>query len=150
MPHAIFTLPVILGKVYVVNSPSFVQAVFRNKNLSFAPFVVEFVHRMDDLSAPAKQAYAEGLHTSVIQLFASRMNGTRWKRMAATFIQELARLLRKICESGNVGIVDEGAISTDNLWLWLRTVLTISTTSSLLGEEHNPWRLDPSLVESYW
>ena len=139
-----------MGKVYVINSPSFAQAVFRNKNLSFAPFVVEFVHRMDDLSAKAKQAYAEGLHTSVMQLFASRMNGVRRKRMAATALRELARLLPQSCESGYVDNTDDESIPTENLWLWLRAVLTVSTTSSLLGEEHTPWRQNPYLVASYW
>ncbi|KAA8613819.1 Cytochrome P450 [Pyrenophora tritici-repentis] len=28
--------------------------------------------------------------------------------------------------------------------------MTITTTSSLLGKENNPWNKDPSLVRSYW
>lgn len=140
----------LLGKVYVVNSPSFAQAVFRNKSLSFAPFVVEFVHRMDDLSISAKKAYAEGLHTSVMQLFAARMNGSARKRMAAMTLQELNKLLPH--HRLSVGDMAESCNNTpvQDLWIWLRAIMTISTTSSLLGKKNNPWIKDPSLVESYW
>ncbi|KAF7155506.1 hypothetical protein CNMCM6106_004652 [Aspergillus hiratsukae] len=148
--HPIFTIPVLHGKAYVVSSPSFAQAVFRNKALSFAPFVVEFVHRMEDLSAPAKRAYAEGLHTQVMQLFAARMNGSARKKMAAVALQELARLLphHRLSEGDIAGSPSNSPVQ--DLWLWLRTIMTVSTTSSLLGTTNNPWIKDHSLVESYW
>jgi hypothetical protein len=141
---------VLLGKVYVVSSPSFAQAVFRNKTLSFAPFVVEFVHRMEDLSMPAKQAYAEGLHTSVMQLFAARMNGSARKRMATIALQELIRILPDRSPSKGDTTDNFYDSPTQDLWLWIRAIMTISTTSSLLGKEHNPWIKDPSLVDTYW
>jgi hypothetical protein len=105
---------------------------------------------MDDLSASAKQAYAEGLHTSVMQLFAARMNGSAPKRMVAIALQEVAKLLP--CHRLSEGDMTESCNNTpvQDLWLWLRTIITISTTSSLLGKENNPWIKDPSLVESYW
>lgn len=140
----------LLGKVYVVSSPSFAQAVFRNRSLSFAPFVVEFVHRMEDLSVSAKQAYSEGLHTSVMQLFATRMNGSARKRMTAIALQELAKLLphHRLPEGDMAESCNDTPVQ--DLWLWLRAIMTISTTSSLLGKENNPWIINPSLVESYW
>lgn len=151
--YPIFTIPVLLGKVYVVGSPSLAQAIFRNKNLSFAPFVVEFVHRMEDLSDSAKQAYAEGLHGSVMKLFAARMNGSARKKMAVVALQELVRLLpgdRGMPQS-EMSESSTGPVEQDHdLWIWLRDIMTVVTSSSLLGKDNNPWVKDPSLVKAYW
>ena len=38
----ICTLPVLNGKLYVINSPSLISAAMRSKDLSFVPFSVEF------------------------------------------------------------------------------------------------------------
>lgn len=41
----IATLPILNGKVYGVWDPVLVQAVYRNRNLSFEPFAVKFAQR---------------------------------------------------------------------------------------------------------
>lgn len=150
--HPIFTIPVAFGKVYVVGSPSLAQAVFRSKSLSFAPFVIEFVDWMEDLSQPAKKAYAQGLHTRVMKMFAAKMNGSSRKRMAAIALQQLARLLpgRPSETAHDQDDKNKGRAPVNNLWTWLRDIMTIATTSSLLGKTNNPWIKDPSLVEAYW
>lgn len=149
--HPIFTIPVAFGKVYVVGSPSLAQAVFRSKKLSFAPFVVEFVERLD-LSQPAKQAYATGLHTHVMQAFATNMSGIPRKKMSAIGLQEVVRLLpgRPSHVAHEKDKNSEKKTPVNNLWNWLRGIMTIATTSSLLGKTNNPWIKDPSLVEAYW
>lgn len=47
----IITLPMLNGKMYVITSPSLIQSAYRNKNLSFEPFMVDFVQRVMGLSS---------------------------------------------------------------------------------------------------
>jgi hypothetical protein len=130
-----------------VSSPSYAQAIFKNKNLSFSPFVVEFVGRIDELSLSAKQAYAEGLQTHVMQVFASTMSGRPLKVMSANALNEVARLL---AVSTPVGEHQTPSSADHDLWLLLRDVITIAATSALLGKKNNPWNMDRSLIEAYW
>jgi len=114
------------------------------------PLVTEFVARIEDLSEPAKKAYHEGLQSKAIHLFAASLSGSERKKMAATALQELIRLLPGPClPEGDKPDMCKN-VQTEDLWLWLRGITTISTTSSLMGKENNPWSKDPSLVESYW
>lgn len=139
------------GKVYIVSSPSLAQAVFRSKTLSFAPFAVEFVSRLDGLSAHAKQVYAQGLHTTVMDLFAVTMSGLPRKRMAANALQEVTNLLPN--RASEVNYAQDGKavrVPVNDLWIWIRDIMTMATTSAMLGKTHNPWAKDPSLVEAYW
>lgn len=127
------------------------QDVFRNRNLSFAPFVVEFVYRMKSLSPHAKQAYAQELHTRVMRLFAAKLNGSARKRMVTVALEELARLLPDNPSNTARGQGDKNKRDPVNdLWIWIRDLMTFATTSSLLGKRNNPWIKDPSLVEAYW
>ncbi|KAJ6789190.1 hypothetical protein PWT90_05911 [Aphanocladium album] len=136
----ICTLPMLGRKVYVINSPSLVQAAFANPNLSFGPFVKDFVARMDELSPAARKAYSEeGIHSSVMQIFSTYMTGTPLKRMKAVMLKELIQTLP---ESGP-------GLELDSLWIWLRNALSVGTTSMLLGQKHNPFK-DMALVEAYW
>ena len=130
-----------------MSSPNYAQAIFKNKNLSFSPFVVEFVGRIDELSPSAKQAYAEGLHTRVMQVFTSTMSGRPLKVMSANALNEVARLL---AVSTPVGENQTPSSADHDLWLLLRDVITIAATSSLLGKNNNPWNKDRSLIEAYW
>ncbi|CAK4034141.1 cytochrome P450 [Lecanosticta acicola] len=144
----ICTIPMLHRKAYVLGSPSTVQAAFRSKAISFAPFAVDFVSRMDVLSPEAKKAYAEGLHEAVIQTFSSTMSGSSLRRMNAVALQEVARLLPDPFAASADRL--SNALEVQDIWSWLRSVMTISTTSSLFGEQNNPWVKDPSLVETYW
>jgi hypothetical protein len=131
------------GKVYVINSPDLAQAAFCSQSLSFAPFVTEFVDRIDELSPSAKAAYSErGLHSGLMKIFAATMAGDSAKSMSAVALGEFCRLLP--------GSDTVTGIDVPDLWIWIRDIMTISTTSILLGTKHNPWIKDPSLIETYW
>lgn len=41
-PLPICTLPVLAGKLYVINAPGLISAAMRSKDLSFDPFAIEF------------------------------------------------------------------------------------------------------------
>ena len=49
-PLPIATLPMINGKLYIITQPTLIQSAYRNKNLSFDPFMIDFAQRMLDLS----------------------------------------------------------------------------------------------------
>lgn len=49
-PLPIATLPMINGKLYIITQPALIQSAYRNKNLSFDPFMIDFAQRMLDLS----------------------------------------------------------------------------------------------------
>ncbi|THY99138.1 cytochrome P450 [Aureobasidium pullulans] len=150
--YPICTIPLLTGKAYVVGCPSTIQASFRNRDISFAPFAIEFVDRMDVLSQAAKKAYAEGLHEAVIKTFHSTMNGASLRKMNVVALQEVARLLpggatepadpQTGCQTTSVQVED--------VWVWLRDIMTISTTTALFGKKNSPWLKHPSLVKTYW
>ncbi|KAI2623105.1 cytochrome P450 [Hypoxylon sp. NC1633] len=135
----IYTLPLLHRKIYVINSPDLVQSAFANKNLSFSPFIVDFVKRMDELSPFARQAYPD-MHPKVMQCILSYMTGKHLKKMSSVQLDEL---FQKLPISGP-------GLEVENLWFWLRDNLTVGTTSMLFGARHNPWKKNPSLVQAYW
>lgn len=138
---SIYTLPLLNKKVYVINSPALVNAAFANKNLSFGPFIIDFVKRMDELSPVARKAYVEeGMHAQLMQAFSTYMTGKHLKNMISVQLGEVFRHLP--CEALSMEVPD--------LWLYLRDILTLGKTTMLLGSRNNPWKRDPSLIESYW
>jgi len=141
---------VLFGKAYVVRSPLFAQGTFRNKSVSMSPLVDDFVSRIEGLSEPAKKAYREGLVPKVIHLFAPNLTGSERKRMATTALQEFIRQLPEPCRSEGDRPGMCNGVQTQDLWLWVRSITTIATTSSLMGKENNPWNKDPSLVQYFW
>ncbi|KAI1381879.1 cytochrome P450 [Hypoxylon crocopeplum] len=137
----IYTLPLLHKKVYVINSPIFVSAAFSNKNLSFGPFIIDFVQRMEELSVTARRAYSEeGMHTKLMQIFSMYMTGRYLRSMNSVQLEEIFRYLPG-CGPG---------VETENLWIWLRDILTLGKTTMLLGSRNNPWKNDHSLIEDYW
>ncbi|EDU45700.1 conserved hypothetical protein [Pyrenophora tritici-repentis Pt-1C-BFP] len=149
-PYPIFSIPVLFDKAYLVNSPLFAQDIFRKKSVSMIPLVIEFIGRLRELSEPAKKAYADGLRSKVIHLFAARLTGSERKKMAAAALQELTGLLPQTLRSESGGPDMGRDAVVQDLWLWMRSIMTITTTSSLMGKENNPWSKDVSLVDTYW
>jgi hypothetical protein len=136
------------GKVYVINSPQLVQAAFRNKAISFAPLVNEYISRMHELSSSARGAYIkDGMHERMMQLFATRMAGESLRRMNNVALKEIYQTLSG---PNDLKSQERTVIEVENLWTWLRNIMTMVTTTTLLGVEKNPWKKDPSLVEAYW
>jgi len=131
----------------VINSPQLVQAAFRNQSLSLAPLVNEYVGRMHELSPSARRSYAEdGMHERMMQLFITRMSGESLKRMNTVAMREMNSIFQGSSASRGQ---EKRVIETENLWLWLRNIMTVVTTTALLGQK-NPWKKDPSLIEAYW
>lgn len=127
----------------MINSPQLVQAAFRNKALSFAPLVNEYVGRMHELSFSARRTYTEdGMHERMMQLFTMKMAGKSLQRMNGVAMREMNSIFRDSTASKPQEV--------ESLWVWLRNIMTVVTTTTLLGVDKNPWKKDPSLIEAYW
>ncbi|KAI0424154.1 cytochrome P450 [Xylaria sp. FL1042] len=137
----IYTMPLLNKKVYVINSPLLVNAAFSNRNLSFEPFITDFVKQMDELSHKARSAYTEGgMHAQLMQIFSIYLRSQHLRSMNTVQLNHMSTHLP------SRGLL----INVESLWIWLRDILTFTKTTALLGARNNPWLKDRSLVEAYW
>ncbi|KAI0968223.1 cytochrome P450 [Xylaria arbuscula] len=137
----IYTMPLLNKKVYVINSPVLINAAFSNRNMSFGPFIIDFVKQMEELSQKARTAYTEGgMHGQLMQIFSIYLSGQYMRSMNAVQLNYMSTSLPPQGPPMNM----------ENLWIWLRDILTFTKTTALLGARFNPWLKDRSLVEAYW
>ncbi|KAK2057169.1 hypothetical protein LY76DRAFT_516842 [Colletotrichum caudatum] len=141
MPIA--TLPILNGKLYGIWDPTLVQAVFRNRNLSFEPFAVEFAQRELGFSNAILKTvqestlvpdFFEGIHQS--------MAADNLHRMNANALAYVSDALDDVCKGSE-------AYETTSLFAWTRDLMTMATAEALYGP-HNPLRKDASLMEDIW
>ncbi|KAL2061782.1 hypothetical protein VTL71DRAFT_7160 [Oculimacula yallundae] len=140
-PFPIATLPMINGKLYVITSPALVQSAYRNKNLSFDPFMKEFAQKMLQLSeevmVPLKND--PGFIPDMVKVIHGSMLGEHLYKMNADALNDVAITINKLTDTFN----------PDSLYLWIRETLTMATCNTLLGS-HNPMKDDKSLVDALW
>jgi len=144
MPIA--TLPMINGKLYVLNDPTMAQAAFRHKNLSFDAFTLEFVQRIvsvsDESMVPVRFA-GDGKTPSFLHQLVKELHGA----MTDKYLNKMnANALNSVALAVNgFGKTFE----PDSLFYWLRTMMTLATSDTLYGS-HNPLKFDPSLENALW
>lgn len=131
------------GKIYAIWDGAIIQSVHRNKNLSFAPFVVEFAHRELLFDDHALRTVRE---TDLIHgFFDAVREGTETRyinRMNANALRYIASHLEGVCAAGEEFVVP-------NVFLWTRDLMTQATCEALYGPG-NPMRKNPSLLEDIW
>ena len=138
------------SKIYVVTEPLLAQSVFRSKDLSFFPFMVEFSQKMlgvsDETMEPIKNIPKEAenqndppLLQDFVKEIHTAMMGEHLHRMNADALNNVADSLNDI---GNV-------LALDSLYLWLRGMMTLATCNALMGS-HSPFRTDHSLIDALW
>lgn len=132
------------GKVYVINDPHLVQAAFRNsKAISFVPLVNEYIAKIQEMSTSARENYTQdGMHERMMQLFTSKMAGSSLHQMNKVAIKEIYQV-----------VTDQGIVAgmeIENLWDWVRDMMTMITTTTLFGRDRNPFRNNPHLIKYYW
>jgi hypothetical protein len=134
------------AKTYLVTSPVLVQNAFRSKNLSFEPFMIEFVQgmlgvsneTMNRIKTPATAERPSFIGAAIKEMH-SAMLGEHLHKMNAHALGHVAASINKIGKE----------FETQSLYFWLRSMMTVATTKSLLGS-HNPVSSDPTLVDSLW
>ena len=143
----VYTLAILNKKIYVFSSPSLLQIIFRSKNLSFEPFMLEFSQRLlgvsDKVMEPTKpkpeHAKKPSFVQQVIKEIYSSLSGECLMAMNLSTLNGVASVLNAVNDT----------VSVNGLYIWLRSILTLATTDSLFGK-HNPMRLQPHLISLYW
>ncbi|KAK0705324.1 cytochrome P450 [Lasiosphaeris hirsuta] len=129
-PMPIATLPLANKKLYLITSPAIMASAMRSKNLTFEPFELEFGQAVAGVTHAEFQVIPGLLHPFVKSMSAA-MVGDHLHRMNASALQYIGAQLNAI---------DAGRpLEVENLYLWVRDLVTMATTEALYGE-HNPWR----------
>jgi len=144
---AIYTLPILSKKIYIVTSPDLIRKVFRSKSLSFEPFMLEFSQRLlgvsDEVMEPTrrrpKDAKEPCFVQQIIKEIHTSLTGEALDQLNLATLNSFAVIFNDTDDSFGI----------DSLYTWLRSILTTATTDSLFGS-HNPMRTDPNLMDSYW
>lgn len=140
MPIA--SLPMLNGKMYVVWDGSLVQSIYRNRDLSFGPFVMDFAQRMLDYDDEAdKMVRGPKFLEEFVASNHEGMSGSNVHRMNANALKYVAAKLHEIN--------DEDGLSIPNLFLWTRDIMTEATCEALYGPA-NPLKKDRGLIDDLW
>ncbi|KAM0431294.1 hypothetical protein ACHAPT_005265 [Fusarium lateritium] len=138
----IATLPILGGKLYIVFEGAMIQSAYRNKNLAFEPFAVEFAQRELALSDEASKIVREtNLVPDFFSVITKSMAGEHTHRMNANALRYVSKELEALGGSEPSKV--------PNLFLWVRDLMTIATTEALYGPD-NPIKGRPDLLEDLW
>ncbi|KAF7551196.1 hypothetical protein G7046_g7780 [Stylonectria norvegica] len=157
----IVTLPMLNGKLYAIYDPYMVQSALRSKTASFEPFEEEFAQKTFGLSAEtfAKITSNPTLISDFTDAIHQSFQTEPLHRMNMHFLQCITAKLGPI--SRGESVVDktnagrerlqgvEGGLEVDNLFLWVRDIMTLATTRALYGDR-DPFNDDHSLVDQIW
>ncbi|KAL2827939.1 cytochrome P450 [Aspergillus cavernicola] len=142
--HPILSIDLILTKIYLISSPTLLQAVQRNsKTISFDPFLTSSADRLAGIHGPGlellreKQAGGQGISQAVIHAMLPTLTGKPLDRMN----ERMVRLLGPL--------VDELAMGdTVDLYAWCRHAITAASTDASYGPL-NPYK-DQKIEDAFW
>ncbi|KAK4088466.1 hypothetical protein Purlil1_7345 [Purpureocillium lilacinum] len=140
---AIATLPILGGKTYAIWDPALVQSALRQKTLSFEPFAVDFLQTMLGMKEDSYRAFREKPEL-VIEFFDAlhfTVRGEPLHRMNANALNYISSRLDAMKGTRKIPV--------DNFYLWLRELMTMATTTALMGDK-NPLLHDGKLVDDLW
>jgi hypothetical protein len=130
-----------VGQLYVVNSPDLVYACFRNRNLSFDPFVSDFIKKAGNVSDATMKVFdSPSFHSQYYQAITSSLQGVPLQRTNLAAMKVILEQLQDITAEG---------IKVDNLYDWAWRTFAMGSMVALFGRD-NPWREDPSLADAFW
>jgi hypothetical protein len=93
---------------------------------------------MNRIRTPATEEKPSLMNAAFTEMHGA-MLGENLHKMNANALSDVAASINKISKE----------FETPSLYLWLRSMMTLATSNSLLGS-HNPLRSDPSLVDALW
>ncbi|KAH7312697.1 cytochrome P450 [Stachybotrys elegans] len=136
----IFTLPILNGKLYVMNSPALVQAAMRTPEISFDPFFAEFTNGMLGLnSRQAAVINNKKCMEELLQIIHTTLMGPPLHKVNVNALGYLAGELNKVPRDRSLQVA--------NSFLWLRNHLTTATGVGLYGK-NNP--LADKAIDLLW
>lgn len=136
------SLPILNGKLYAVFDGSAMQSVWRNKSISFYPFVVKFAKRQ--LEYPPEYDKKIVGTTFVDEFFSAIHGGLSAQHVQAMNIAAL-NSFGTVLEQTTV----EKPLEISNFYLWVRNKVSEATADALYGPE-NPLRKQPDLTNDLW
>jgi cytochrome P450 len=137
----ICTLPILSGKLYVINSPELAQSAILNRSLSFEPYVTDFIRRMTDVGDKAMKIYEDpAFFSRWLKIVYSSLTGAHLLAVNSAALRVIASSLNEVPLAG---------VDIPDLFLWARDLISLASTTALLGDK-NPWKLDPRLLDAYW
>ncbi|KAM0335031.1 hypothetical protein ACHAQA_000065 [Verticillium albo-atrum] len=121
------TLPMLNGKMYAIFEPSLIQALYRNKNVSFMPFAIEFAKKELDLDDNMMRIVKEtDMVADVFSTNHPSLSGKPLHRMNRNALEYISDSLDK-------QIFGNEWLEVPNLYLWLRDLMTLATSMALYG-----------------
>ncbi|OHW95334.1 prostacyclin synthase [Colletotrichum incanum] len=139
-PVPILTLPMLSGKVYVVNDPELAQAALRNRSLSFDPFLRDLVKGMANTSAETMKTWDDpAFYGRWVKILYGGMAGQSLLGLNISAVGKVAASMNEIGDD----------VVVENLYRWNRQMFTLASTDSLYGSM-NPMRADRRLIDAYW
>jgi hypothetical protein len=129
------------GKIYAVWDPDLAQAALRSKGPSFEPLMLlyakammgatdETVEKIKTQKEKLISTFFDVIHGSMGSSNVQKMNTQAWEVTGKAFD-------------------DIESLEGPNMYVWVRTLVTLATTKALFGE-HDPFRKDPSQVQYVW
>ena len=125
----ICTLPMLHGKIYVINSPSLIAAAMKSKTLSFDPVTLDFM--VGALGLPRKlvnKFAAPGVMDDVHHAIKANLSGALVSPMNTRALGSISFALNSVPTSGLFRIADSYA--------WLRSLMTSATFDALYGSRN--------------
>lgn len=123
-----------------------IQALQRNKHLSFTPFIRVFTRRATAFNPRHDHAFerSPGIMDEARKIFHDSMAPKFGDKMNVAALKHLSSSLEEIRAGHPLEIA--------NGWLWFRNMMTIATGIALFGAK-NPW-IDteefPNMMEDVW
>ncbi|PNY26058.1 Uncharacterized protein TCAP_04014 [Tolypocladium capitatum] len=140
---SIATLPMLGGRIYAIWDPALAQSALRQKTMSFEPIAVNFMRTLLGMEEDSYRAccekpelvleFSEALHVTVRGEPLNRMNAS-----ALNYISSRLDAMRGPAQ-----------MPVDNFYLWLRELMTMATTTALMGRK-NPLLHDRALLDDLW
>ncbi|PWY67640.1 cytochrome P450 [Aspergillus sclerotioniger CBS 115572] len=142
--HPICTLDMVFNKTYIVQSPTVLHSIQRNrKTLSFDPFVSMTLERMAGIHGPTlelfreKESGGQGLSHDVIVAMQPTLTGRPLDRMNECMARNLRPWLDELA-----------GLPTIDLHAWCSRVITAASTAASYGPL-NPYQ-DPRIEKALW
>ncbi|KAJ2904301.1 hypothetical protein MKZ38_008360 [Zalerion maritima] len=138
-------------RIYVIQNTQLMQAALRNKNMTFDPFIQEFIGGM--LALP-KSTYdrlmagtESGLMSTMTGVIQHGLMGDNLRATTRTVLDIIADNLNEMEKIRMDAGVEQIALAS--FWVWMRQTLAGATTEALYGD-FSPFRVNETLMEDLW
>jgi hypothetical protein len=142
----IFSIDVLVNRVYIVKSARLVAAVQKNhKCISFDPFLTAAANRMAGIRGPGLKLLQErrsgghDLNNKVLHAMTHSLLGKGLDCMNSTMLSKMEPLIDELVNTTNISLDLHG---------WCRHVITTASTEAIWGSQ-NPFRSEKT-VQNFW